>query len=258
MTRSRRRLAVVAALGALVVGVLAGCRSEGGSAAWVGDTQITNDQVNAIAAAVPAGYSDLANARYSVVNLLVFNTAVRKYAATTGIAAPAVNDASRASTANNMNTEAQKQVFANQQQVDAARPYLDVRAEAVEWLALLMSKQPGTMPSDADLMRLYNELKADFRPGTTFEQAKQALLQVPNLAQGVALRNSIEPTFKSYDISINPRYANNCAKAPCSGPYVPLVQFQGIDVVNLPLTSAQPSPPALDLPAAVQNVPGQG
>ena len=56
-------------------------------------------------------------------------------------------------------------------------------------------------------MRLFNELKADFPEGTTFDQAKPTLLQVPNLRRASQLRNELEKAFQSYDISISPMYA---------------------------------------------------
>ena len=42
----RRRLIAVAAVGLVAAGVLAGCRSEPGTAAFVGGTRITDQQVN--------------------------------------------------------------------------------------------------------------------------------------------------------------------------------------------------------------------
>jgi hypothetical protein len=136
----------------------------------------------------------------------------------------------------------------------ATRPLLDLEAETNAWVQLFLANAPNTAPSDADLMELYNDLKPALPPGTTFDQIKPQLLQVPDLPQGVAVRNQLEPAFKSYDISISPRYSNNCAKAPCPAPYIPLVQAQGqsgtVNVVTLPLTSDDASPPALDLPSA--------
>lgn len=247
MTRSpRRRLAAIAAVGVIAVGSLTACRTDAGTAAYVSDTRITDEQVNKIVSSIPAGLAETSNARLAVVNDLVFNTATAKYAASQGIAKPPITDAARGQVAQNF-------------QIDnnaANRPLIDLEAETNEWMALLLAKAPTSAPSDADLMELFNELKADFPAGTTFAQAKPTLLQVPNLPQGLAVRNQLQPAFKTYNISINPRYANNCTKAPCAGPFIPLVQVQGadgnsIDVVTLPLTGANASPPAVDLPSAV-------
>jgi hypothetical protein len=251
----RRRLTAIAAVGAVALGLLAGCRTDAGSAAYVGNTRITTDQVDTIAEAVP-GQSDLSGPRVTAANLSVFNAAAAKYAASKGIPAPDITQDAIAAVAN-------QQGITDPKAIAKARPWLKLEAETGAWVDTLMKSVQATTPTDADLRRLFTELKADFQPGTTFDQAKAALLQVPNLAQGVALRNQLEPAFKSYNISISPMYANNCVKAPCPAPYIPLVQLQtqsggNIDVVNLPLTSGTASPPVVDLPAAVHSAPAQG
>lgn len=249
-----RRLAAIAAIGVLAGGAVTACRSDAGAAAWVGGTRISSSQVETIAGAVPNQGADRSSARVTVVTLKVFNTAAAKFAASRHIDAPAV-------------TDAQINQAASAQRVDPAdiparRPWLELVVTTNGWVSALTSSEPAATPTEADYQRLFTELQADFQPGTTFSQAKQTFQQIPGLAQGIALRNELEPVLKSYHISISPRYANACAAAPCPAPYIPLVQVQGpngpIDVVNLALTERNASPAAIDLPASVPNVSIQG
>ncbi len=238
-----RRLTAIAAVGVVALGVLAGCRTEPGSAAYVGNTRITTDQVDEVVKGVPTS-ADLAVRRTEAVSELVYTTALQKYADANNITLAAIDPALR-------DQIAQTYQIPN----DAThRPFIDLEAKRYTWTNDLLNRAPSTQPSDADLRRLFRELQADFNPGTTFEQAKPALLQVPNLAQGVALRKQLEPAFQSFDITISPMYANNCVKSPCPAPTVPLVNFQtqngAIPVVNIALGSGQVSPPVVDLQAA--------
>ena len=94
MIRSpRRRLTAIAVMGALAVGALAGCRTDAGTAAYVGNTRITNDQVNAIVDSAPQLGADLTGARQEVVNDLVYLAAVQKYATANKIKLTPVDDA---------------------------------------------------------------------------------------------------------------------------------------------------------------------
>lgn len=249
MIRSpRRRLVAIAALGVLAVSALAACRTDAGTAAWVGNTRISDDQVDTIAESIPSKVLDPASARVFTMTELVFNEAAARYAKSKGIAAPAVTDTTRSTVAQQLGIANDPNKF----------PVVALHAMTNEWLALLLAQQPSTAPSDADLQALFNELKVDFPPGTTFDQARQTLLQVPNLPQAVSLRNSMTPSLKSDNIQISPRYANNCTKAPCPAPAVPLAYVTTsdgtqINVVVLPLTSSNASPAAIDLPATTSN-----
>ena len=253
MIRSpRRRLTAIAVMGALAVVALAGCRTDAGSAAYVGNTRITTDQVNDVIDSAPQLSADLTGARQEVVNDLVYLAAVQKFAAANKIKLTPVDDATR-------------EQYAQAYQVpnDAAhRKFIDFEASVSNWTQDLLKAQPGSTPSDADLMRLFNELKADFPEGTTFDQAKPTLLNVPNVRQGIELRNGLEKAFQDYDISISPMYTAKCTKAPCAAPTVPLVSVQGQDgrpitVVSLPLTEGNASPAVVDLPSAVASAPAQ-
>jgi len=187
-----------------------------------------------------------------VANDLVFLAGAKKYADAKKIDLTPVD-------------ESQRDQYAQAYQIpnDAAhRPFIDFEMTVSNWTQDLLRAQPANQPTDADLQRLFNELKADFPEGTTFDQAKQVLLQIPNAAAGISLRKDLESAFKGYDISISPMYASKCTKAPCPTPTVPLVSVQAQDgstipVVTLPLTSAQASPPVVDVSPSAQLAPAQ-
>jgi hypothetical protein len=247
-SRSRSRLAAVAAIGVLALGGLAACRTDAGTAAYVGNTRITDSQVESVVKLVPSNLPDASAVRVGVVNDFVFNAVAAKYAASKGISAPAVTDDVRAEAAQ-----------ALQVSNDAKhRPLIDLEAQANQWKQALLSTAPNTPPTDADLMTAFNNVKAAI-PGVTFEQLKPQILQLQGLSQAVALRNQMASAIKGYDISISPRYANNCVKAPCPGTYVPLLQAQGqagtLDVVTLPLTQDNATPAVVDQPAPATQAP---
>jgi hypothetical protein len=248
----RRRLTAIAVMGALAVVALAGCRTDAGSAAYVGNTRITTDKVNEIIDSAPHLSADQSGPRKEVVNDLVYRAAVQKYAAANKIKLTAVDDALRAQ-------------YAQAYQVpnDAAhRPFIDLEAQIATWTQDLLKAQPATAPSDAELMRLFNELKLG-EQGYVFDQVKPQLLQIPNVAQGLTLRTSMESAFKGYDISISPMYTPDCTKAPCPAPSVPLVTIQDpnsgapLTVITMPLTPGEASPGVLDLPSAPPTAPAQ-
>src|SRR6185369_9622917 len=91
----RRRLTAIAVMGALAVVALAGCRTDAGSAAYVGNTRITTDQVNDVIDSAPQLSADLTGARQEVVNDLVYLAAVQKFAAANKIKLTPVDDATR-------------------------------------------------------------------------------------------------------------------------------------------------------------------
>jgi hypothetical protein len=176
--------------------MLAGCQSQPGVAAYVGDTKITIDQVdtivdeadtdlhaqhNAIDAAV---YGDV---RQNVLSNLIFVEVARRYVQEHGLSEPAVD----------ADTTAQ----------DVGLPssdrYVILRAQATAYQDMLLARSAPRQPTDAELRGIFDRAP---HGSQTFEQARPQLQAIKELPVRFGLRDELQKEVDAYHVVVNPRY----------------------------------------------------
>jgi hypothetical protein len=241
MQRARRfaPIALMALIGGLA---LAGCQSNAPDVAvQIGDMRFTNSQVDDIvdqidgevlAAAAnqptpsptpPVGLpkDQFGSIRQRVVQFVVFNELARRYAAEKGLALPTPDYTASAS----------------QIGLAANNPYVKLATDNEAYRTLLTSKIAAAAPSEADLREAYARVKKVSPDVPSYDEIKPQLLQLPDLAAGLGLRNELKAATGRYGVSLNPRYE------PFELPLAVVSAGQSqIVLVALPLgTSASPA-----------------
>jgi hypothetical protein len=183
--RSYRRMATVAALGALAAAALSSCGIKPDVAATVGPTTITEKRVDQAYDSVSGQIS-----RPEIVQDLVVGAACKNYAQ-----------------ANNITYDVSATEKQLEQQGAPPGVYVDALAEKNACLAAAVT-QTETQPTDAELRKLYDDLvKLDPQSAQTpFDQAKQQFLQIPQVLQVFGLVHGYNKVAKDQHISVNPRY----------------------------------------------------
>jgi hypothetical protein len=251
-----RRLASVAVM-ALVGGIaLAGCQATPPRvAAQVGDLSITNEQVDRIVqqiddevaasrlkqaqAAVdpsvppsPLGEvrglakEQVGEVRATVVQLIVFDEVARRYSASKGLSLPAQD----------------YQAAAKQFGLSESNPYIKLAVDADGYRTLLLSKAQPVAPTEADLQEAYRKVVASGGQYPSYEELKPQLQAVPELGEGLGLRNEMLAAVATYSVVVNPRYL------PLEMPLAAVNGGQSqIVLVSLPLGASPGSPAVRDL-----------
>jgi hypothetical protein len=241
----------VITIGALAMGALTACRSEAGTAAFVGNTRITEKYVNSLIASVPPTANLTGDvATEFAITYATYNAFFAKFAEAKGYA-----------TAKPDPTDLDS--LATQLKVPQSNPLVQAIAQYHAWANLLDSKAPSATLTDADFDQLIIDLQADgnvLQAGQPLPTHAQ-LLTIPGINQAVGLQRQLMAFAKTTDVTINPRYEAACtaaqlAKAPCGGvSSIALLQFplQSGDVasaVYLGITPGDKTPPVIDLPTA--------
>jgi hypothetical protein len=248
-----RRLFAAAAAGALALAALTGCRSDPSVAAYVGDSQITEAQVDKVitdvtqdvtadnaAASGTATQADGADptapaaekapARSDVVGVLVTSAVIDRALHHRGLSATAPDASAIAQIAQGYQIPARSSYAAD---------LADLRAGLA---ALLDQANPNFQPTDADLRVAYdNAVAAGVAPPNDFNAVKPTFLQVEGLAQYVSVRTDLAKSASQAGITINPRYA------PLAFPLMILQSQTGqtFVAVSLPLGKTSTASPAV-------------
>lgn len=176
--------------------MLAGCQSKPGVAAYVGDTQITVDQVNRIvdeidayarqnhASISEAGYG---TARQQVLVALIIRDMAKQYVEDNSLSAPAVDLDGTAA----------------QLQLPTSLEYTGVEAEAVAYFKLVTSKVGPVQPTDADLRDIYSRVP---HGPQSYESLKDSIANLDGLPAALGVRNSVEKMIADYHVVVNPQY----------------------------------------------------
>jgi len=201
MTMLRARpLALLAAFALLGGSALAGCKSQPGVASYVGDSRLTDaevertvamieDDVNTSGQALPK--EAFGNVRQLVVQLTVFNEIAKRYAAEKGYTLPPQD----------------YKATAQQVGLPQGNPYVKLQTDANAYRQLLYSKSAAATPTDADLRDAFQRaVDAGVLQGATYEQVKPELAQLQAVRNGVGLRNELLNAAKRYGVSVSPRY----------------------------------------------------
>ncbi len=192
-----RRFVMVAAI--LLGGVtLAGCQSQPGTAAYVGDTRITDSQVESLVATIqadidkshPGSTVPAGDLREIVVEHSVFNELAKRYAAEKGIAV-AHPDYKAAS---------------DQIGLPADDPYVRLSADEDAYRTALLSKVTPVQPTEADIRAVYDKVTKVVSNVGPYEQVRPAIVALPSLAPALGLRAALSDAANRYDVGVSPRY----------------------------------------------------
>lgn len=242
--RTRRRLMAVAALGVLAAGALAGCRSETGTAAYVGDTRITEAHIDSVVDTVRIDGLDVTNdvrgnlRQYAVRNL-AFIALAEQYAASKNITLKPLTDAQAVQFVqgrfNLPPTAASAQFFRDWAQAD------------LDETTLVAAETPVT-PTDQQLRDIYARGVAGGVTAAPYPQVKAQIENITGLGQALALQAGLAKIGQGNDIQVNPRYypAQQLGR-PAEGLDYPLIQVQNsngqfVDIVVAPLGKPDPAP----------------
>jgi hypothetical protein len=219
--RTYRRMAAVAVLGAVAAAALASCGLQPDKAASVGDTAFTEKQVDA---AVKAAGGQ--RTRSQVVQDMVIAESCKQYAK-----------------ANNVTYDAAAVAKQLGEQGLGAGIYQDVLATRTACMTAVTKDPAELAPTEAELHKLYDDVtKIDpSLLGTSFDQAKQQLLQNEQVTNAFAQQHAVTKVTKDQDISVNPRYRTLT---------MPLLATQGNDVVLKVDLGEQANPAVTDAPPA--------
>jgi len=234
------------------MGALSACRSDAGTAAFVDNTRITADQVDATESAIPtevltSGQVPLNVARQVVIQDQTFLALMKQYAKDNKLGAPSVTSDELTVAGQSFNLNAAE---------SQTNKWVQLVVNTAVWQNYLLSKTPTRPTTDADYKALYQELVTTgvLKSTVTFAQVQQTLQnEAPGFGNAVDLRAKLDAAAKTYDVSVNPRYLTTCTKAPCAGFEVPLlniddqqtqVSFKGVYVQ----LGGDATPAVLDLP----------
>lgn len=239
MQRSRR-LASIAVIVVAGVVALSGCRSEPGVAAYVGDREITEDQVTEVVddavrklpepsaspdvpqspdEALPPGVEPpKAPSRADVVKVLVFGGVCEQISAEKGYQPQG---------------EVPAEQVGQQLGVPSDSTYARLTAELYGCLSGIPATEQVT-PTREDLTSLVErarQVPGLVPPGTTNDDAARRL-DVPQYRSALATRKALSDAVAQYDVVVNPRYR------PLE---FPVLIFQGnIAAVSVPVGEAGP------------------
>lgn len=231
---ARRRLVAVAVAGALVLAGLTGCRSEPGSAAFVGGTRITVHTVDAmldglLVDGANVRESDKGAARQQITSVLTFLEVATRYAQSQGYPTP----------------PAEYQALATQLGLPSSNGYVRAVAEAQAYQALLEQRATPVAVSDTEYGAIADRVNAQVggAAGGRDEVVAQFKANFADqIGRAVAVRDELTKAIKQYDVTVNPLYA------PAAWVLLQL-QFkqtgQQVDLVVLPLTAGAGTPPAV-------------
>jgi len=186
-----RRLLAAAVAGTLALAGLAGCREVPTVAAYVGDAQLTNAQVDKMAQEfLPAENQTLGDDRATVVRWFVIGQLCQRIAHEHGITVPPAAATTVASIA--------KQLPANVG--NAVR----IVADALTGLNAIAPVSPPQVPTDADKREVFQAL-VDHHVADPSEYHPEQF-DSPDLRQALGLRAVLRDALHRYQLSVNPRY----------------------------------------------------
>jgi hypothetical protein len=236
----RRRVIAVAALGLLGVGVLAGCRSEPGTAAFVGGTRITDSQVNDGAKTISVQNVGLGPVRQTYVADLTFIALAEHYARAHKIDLPAVTTQELAQEAEQVNIPAAQAT---------SNPVVRALTQSNKDLGSLLSAMTPATPSDAQLMQIWTRARAAGLTQNSFATDKPTIQQIQGLGQTVALQNEMIKAEKTYNVQVNPKYLPTPIPGTTdNGLEFPVLELQNqqsggaVTVLGIPLGGTGSSP----------------
>ncbi len=234
---SLRHLVLVAVLGLGVALLTSGCQTQPGTAAYVGNTRFTDDQIDAMAASVEAdvvtaqpdakGQLQYGTLRQTLVRLAVFNELAKRYAEENALTVPARDYAAAA----------------QQIGLPASDPYTRLTTDAQAYQTALTASVAPARPTESDLHAAYDKIVAAGLEVGSFDEVKAQIAAVPSLGPGLSLRADLIEASQRYGVGVSPRYL------PLEMPLASVSTGSGqtVAIVTLPLGSPTGSPAVRDL-----------
>ena len=223
-------------MGALALGGLSACRSDAGTAAFVGNTRFTDAQVTKAALGVKTPGVSSSDVKHDYVLNLVYIEVLRKYAAATGVTLtePTADYLSQ---------------LATQFDAPTTDPFVVAQARTRAYAESLAAKATPATPTDAELQPMFQRaVAAQLADPTAFDTFKSTIMGVPGFTNFVGLQKELVKSETNDNISINPRYAAPCTASPCSGfqfDMLPLGNGQGQQFSSVILPLGPDSTPAV-------------
>jgi hypothetical protein len=202
MQRARRLVAVasVALAGSLL---LSGCRSSPAVAAYVGDTRITNASLDNMIDTIEEDVKKTLGAdalkgeqigvlRQQLLGALLFVEVAKRYAKEKSYPEPTFDYAGKSQKSGNL---------------PVTDPFVRATAEAEAYKQLLVSKVAPSKPTEADVREIYRRLVTmKIVESGKYDEVKPLILQIPEVAQGIAVRNELIAAAARYDTAVNPSF----------------------------------------------------
>jgi hypothetical protein len=247
----RRRLIAVAAIGLVAVGVLAGCRSEPGTAAFVGGTRITDQQINDGVKTISIPNVGPGPVRQTYVADLAFIALAEHYAKANKIELPAVTNDELAQEAQSVGLPAAQAT---------TNPVVRALTQSAKDLSTLIDKATPAKPTEVQLMEIYNRAKAAGLTRDTYSQDRATIAQIQGLGQAVAVQNEMAKATSTYGVEISPRYLPTPVSGKAdNGLEIPVLQLQNqqtgapTTVLGIPLGGPGASPAVIANPNATDS-----
>ncbi|WP_436523756.1 hypothetical protein [Actinoplanes sp. HUAS TT8] len=198
MQRSRR-LASMAVVASLAVAGLTACRSEPATAAYVGDTRITEKQVQKIWDEARQSVGDAGTvpvSRAQIVRALVTLPVMEQVAANNQVALPA---------------DLPYDQIAESVKLPATIEYVRLLTKTVALQILVNQKVTAVATLSEDDLRAVYKRAEDLhalRPGATFDAFRSGMDEElsAGLKSGVGRRNEIDAVTEKLHVTVNPRY----------------------------------------------------
>jgi hypothetical protein len=191
-----RRLLAVALAGALALTGLTACREQPMVAAYVGDAQLTNADVEKIVHEFPADIQDAkaGQIRQSVVNAFVTREVATRIASERKLPIPTKNTDVFASRAKKLG-------------ISPTGGFFDLQAGASAAMKAIQSVGQAQAPTEADQRAIFDALvnAGDVPPGIQFSDV-QKQIDSPELRAALGLRPVIADAVHAYGVTVNPRY----------------------------------------------------
>jgi hypothetical protein len=242
----------VAAAGVLAAVGLSACRSETGTAAFVGDTRIAESHVDSVVGAVKINGTDVTDSlrstlrQYEVRNL-AFIALAEKDAAAKGITLPTASD-------QQVQQFTQARLGGIVTDGGASKDFVRDWTQADLDETTLAARETPVIPTEAQLRDIYQRGVAGGVTNSPYsDQLKQTIAGITGLGQALALQAELAQTEKDNNVSVNPRYYPvQPPGAPAGTLEYPLIQVQNangglVDVVVAPL-GAPNTGAVIDLP----------
>ena len=247
----RRRLIAVAAIGLVAVGVLAGCRSEPGTAAFIAGTRITDQQINDGVKTISIPNVGPGPVRQTYVADLAFIALAEHYAKDHQIDLPAVTNDELSQEAQSVGIPAGEAT---------TNPVVRALTQSAKDLSTLIDKATPAKPTEAQLMEIYNRAKAAGLTTDTYAQDRATIAQIQGLGQAVAVQNEMAKATSTYGLEISPRYLPTPVSGKAdNGLEIPVLQLQNqqtgapTTVLGIPLGGPGASPAVIANPNAADS-----
>ena len=216
----RRRLTAIAAMGALAVGALAGCRTDAGSAAYVGNTRITTTRSTRSSTRCRswAPICPVPAERWSTI---WFNlAAVQKYATAKKHRADAGRRRRRAST---------RRHTRGSRTTPRTRKFIDFEASVANWCldGYVAEVAAGRTPTDADLHAPVQRAEGRLPRGHHVRSGQAHVAEACRTSGRASTAQRAGDGVQELRHLDQPAVRHKCTKAPCASPTVRWCSVQG-------------------------------